>query len=116
MHRHVVRGKKFTKQSKFAFVLAGTGRTHRSSRREKVQSSVMQRIFTSARAARLMSACAVAFLLASHTGAASQVVDPGWQLVYAGQPGYGSNGLIESMFGDGTGPPVVAAGYQPAPG
>jgi hypothetical protein len=25
MHRHVVRGKKFTKQSKFAFVLAGTG-------------------------------------------------------------------------------------------
>jgi lipoprotein-anchoring transpeptidase ErfK/SrfK len=74
----------------------------------------MQRIFTSARAAWLMSAGAVAFVLASHTGAASQVVDPGWQLVYAGQPGYGGDGLIESMFGDGTGQPVVARAYQPA--
>jgi lipoprotein-anchoring transpeptidase ErfK/SrfK len=62
-----------------------------------------------------MAAGAIAGLLASYTGAASQTLDPGWQLVYAGQPGYGSDGLIESMFGDGTGQPVVARAYQPAP-
>jgi lipoprotein-anchoring transpeptidase ErfK/SrfK len=55
------------------------------------------------------------FLIASHGGAASQAVDPGWQLVYAGQPGYGGDGLMESMFGDGTGQPVVARAFQLPP-
>jgi len=74
----------------------------------------MRRIFASALVAWSMAAGAVIFLLASHAGAASQVLEPGWQLVYAGQPGYGGDGLIESMFGDGTGQPVVARAYQPA--
>jgi lipoprotein-anchoring transpeptidase ErfK/SrfK len=65
--------------------------------------------------ARSAAACAVVLLIACNTGAASQVLDPGWQLVYAGQPGYGGDGLIESMFGDGTGQPVIARAYQPAP-
>jgi lipoprotein-anchoring transpeptidase ErfK/SrfK len=62
-----------------------------------------------------MAACAIGFLIASHTGAASQAVDPGWQLVYAGQPGYGSDGLMESVFGDGTGQPIVARAYPLPP-
>ena len=45
----------------------------------------------------------------------SQAVDPGWQIVYAGQPGYGGDGLMESMFGDGTGQPVVARAFQLPP-
>ncbi len=75
----------------------------------------MQRIFASTRVVWPIGACAAAFLVVSHTGAASQAVDPGWQLVYAGQPGYGSDGLIESMFGDGTGQPVVARAFQLPP-
>jgi lipoprotein-anchoring transpeptidase ErfK/SrfK len=81
----------------------------------KAQSSVMRRTFTSAFVAWPIAACAVVFLIASHHGAASQAVDPGWQLVYAGQPGYGGDGLMESMFGDGTGQPVVARAFQLPP-
>jgi lipoprotein-anchoring transpeptidase ErfK/SrfK len=76
---------------------------------------MMPRIFAPAPSAWPMAACASVFLIASHTGAASQAVDPGWQIVYAGQPGYGSDGLIESMFGDGTGQPVVARAYPVPP-
>ena len=42
----------------------------------------------------------------------SQTLDPGWQLVYAGQPGY-EDGLMESMFGDGTGQAIDGRAYQP---
>jgi lipoprotein-anchoring transpeptidase ErfK/SrfK len=75
----------------------------------------MRRIRASAVVAWPIAAGAVVFLMASYTGAASQAVDPGWQLVYAGQPGYGGDGLIDSMFGDGTGQPVVARAYQLPP-
>jgi lipoprotein-anchoring transpeptidase ErfK/SrfK len=75
---------------------------------------MMRRNFAFALLARSAVACAIALLIASGSGAAGQVLDPGWQLVYAGQPGYGDD-LIESMFGDGTGQPVVARAYQPAP-
>jgi lipoprotein-anchoring transpeptidase ErfK/SrfK len=75
----------------------------------------MRPIFASARVVWPVAAGVVVFVIASPTGAVSQVVDPGWKLVYAGQPGYGSDGLIESMFGDGTGQPIVARAYQPAP-
>jgi lipoprotein-anchoring transpeptidase ErfK/SrfK len=72
----------------------------------------MRRIFTSASVAWPVTAGVAVFLIASHTGAAGQIVDPGWQLVYAGQPGYDD---MDSMFGDGTGQPIVARAYQPAP-
>jgi lipoprotein-anchoring transpeptidase ErfK/SrfK len=76
----------------------------------------MSRIFASARVPALVPAGALLLLIASDIGAASQVLDPGWQLVYSGQPEYGSDGgLIQSTFGDGTGQPVVARAYQPAP-
>ncbi len=75
----------------------------------------MRRILASAFMAWPVAACAVVFLIASHGGAASQAVDPGWQIVYAGQPGYGGDGLMESMFGDGTGQPVVARAFQLPP-
>jgi lipoprotein-anchoring transpeptidase ErfK/SrfK len=58
-----------------------------------------------------VAAGAAVVLIASHTGAASQALDPGWKLVYAGQ-GY-DDGLIESMFGDGTGQAIVGRAYQP---
>ena len=72
----------------------------------------MARIVGSPRVACSVAAGAAVVLIASHTGAASQALDPGWQLVYAGQPGY-SDGLIESMFGDGTGQAIVGRAYQP---
>ncbi len=75
----------------------------------------MRRIFASALMAWPIAAGAVVFLIASHDGAAGQAVDPGWQIVYAGQPGYGGDGLMESMFGDGTGQPVVARAFQLPP-
>jgi lipoprotein-anchoring transpeptidase ErfK/SrfK len=75
----------------------------------------MRRIFASAFVAWPIAACAVVFLIASQGGAASQAVDPGWQLVYAGQAGYGGDGLMESMFGDGTGQPIVARAFQLPP-
>jgi len=77
-----------------------------------VQSFVMARIFGSPPAALFMTAAAAVVLIASQTGAASQALDPGWQLVYAGQPGYG-DGLMESVFGDGTGQAIDARAYQP---
>jgi lipoprotein-anchoring transpeptidase ErfK/SrfK len=107
------RDKKLTKQSRFASVLANAGeRVVRVGL--KAQSSVMRRICTSAFVAWPIAACAVVFLIASHGGAVSQAVDPGWQLVYAGQPGYGGDGLMD-MFGDGTGQPVVARAFQLPP-
>ena len=51
-------------------------------------------------------------LIASHGGAASQTLDPGWQLVYAGQPGY-RDALLEFVFDDGAGPAVVGRAYEP---
>src|ERR1700758_2781895 len=78
----------------------------------KVQSLVMARILVSPRVACSVAAGAAVALIASATGAASQVLDPGWQLVYAGQPG-DTEGLIESMFGDGTGQAIDARAYQP---
>jgi lipoprotein-anchoring transpeptidase ErfK/SrfK len=83
----------------------------------------MRRIFASACVTTFAPAGAVLLLIASNCGAASQVIDPGWQLVYAGQPGYGGDGgLLQSTFNDGTGQPVVARAqpaptyYQPVPG
>ena len=72
----------------------------------------MARIFVAPRVARSVAAGAAVALIASTTGAASQALDPGWQLVYAGQPG-DAEGLIESMFGDGTGQAIDARAYQP---
>jgi lipoprotein-anchoring transpeptidase ErfK/SrfK len=73
----------------------------------------MQRICASAPVAFSIAACALPLLI-TDASAAGQLLDPGWQIVYAGQPSYsGGGGLIESMFGDGPGQPVVA--YQPAP-
>jgi lipoprotein-anchoring transpeptidase ErfK/SrfK len=72
----------------------------------------MVRILVSPRVARSVAAGAAVALIASATGAASQALDPGWQLVYAGQPG-DTEGLIESMFGDGTGQAIDARAYQP---
>src|SRR5262249_59270011 len=72
----------------------------------------MARIFASPRLACSVAAGAAVVLIASNTDAVSQALDPGWQLVYAGQPGY-NDGLIESMFGDGTGQAIVGRAYQP---
>jgi lipoprotein-anchoring transpeptidase ErfK/SrfK len=72
----------------------------------------MTRTFASPRVACSVAAGAAVVLIASHTDAASQALDPGWQLVYAGQPGY-DDGLIESMFADGTGQVIVGRAYQP---
>jgi len=71
-----------------------------------------RRIFASPRLACSVAAGAAVVLIASNTGAVSQALDPGWQLVNAGQPGY-DDGLIESMFGDGTGQAIVGRAYQP---
>jgi lipoprotein-anchoring transpeptidase ErfK/SrfK len=71
----------------------------------------MLRIFASPRVGCSVAVAAVA-LIASQSGAASQALEPGWQLVYAGQPGY-DEGLIGSMFDDGTGQAIVSRAYQP---
>src|SRR5579872_4508403 len=70
----------------------------------------------SARRAWSLAGCAAFLLIAVQGPAVGQALDPGWQLVYAGQPGYGGGGLIDSLYGDGTGLPIVARAYQPAPG
>ena len=99
----------------------------------------MQRIFASTRVTLCVAVCASPLLIGSSTPAASQLLDPGWQLVYAGQPNSGvsvpggDGGFIQSTFGDGVGqraiqrpyqrapvyyqqvPPQPARGYQPAP-
>ena len=72
----------------------------------------MARIFCSPRVACSVMAGAAIVLIASHGGAASQTLDPGWQLVYAGQPGY-RDALLESVFDDGAGPAVVGRAYEP---
>ncbi len=81
----------------------------------------MQRIFASARVALCVAGCASPLLIASNTPAASQLLDPGWQLVYSGQPNYagsspgGDGGLIQHVFGDGAGQRAIPRPYQPAP-
>ena len=60
------------------------------------------------------AACAALLLISCNVVAVAQLLDPGWQMLYAGQPNYGG-GVIDSMFGDSTGMPVVARAYQPAP-
>ena len=60
------------------------------------------------------AACAALLLISCNVVAVAQLLDPGWQMLYAGQPNYGG-GLIDSVFGDSTGMPVVARAYQPAP-
>jgi lipoprotein-anchoring transpeptidase ErfK/SrfK len=78
----------------------------------KSTESVMARMFASPRAACSAAAGAAIVLIASHNPATSQALDPGWQLVYAGQPGYG-DGLMESVFGDSSGEPIAARAFQP---
>jgi lipoprotein-anchoring transpeptidase ErfK/SrfK len=75
----------------------------------------MRRILACAFGASSLAAGAACLLIPSDAYAGSDPLDPGWQLAYASQPGYGSSGLIESMFSDGTAQPVVARAYQPAP-
>ena len=72
----------------------------------------MVRMFASPRVAYSLAAGAAVALIAFPTVSMSQALDPGWQLVYAGQPGY-EDGLMESMFGDGTGQAIDARAYQP---
>jgi hypothetical protein len=72
----------------------------------------MVRMFASPRVACSLAAGTAVALIAFPTVSASQALDPGWQLVYAGQPGY-EDGLMESMFGDGTGQAIDARAYQP---
>ena len=71
---------------------------------------MMRRIFASTTTA----ACAALLLISCNVAAVAQLLDPGWQMLYAGQPNYGG-GLIDSVFGDSAGMPVVARAYQPAP-
>jgi lipoprotein-anchoring transpeptidase ErfK/SrfK len=73
----------------------------------------MARIFSSPRVACSVMAGAAIVLIASHGGAAAQTLDPGWQLVHAGQPGY-RDALLESVFDDGSGPPIVGRAYEPS--
>jgi len=65
----------------------------------------------------LSIAASSAPLLITDASAAGQLLDPGWQIVYAAPSNYGGGGggggLIQSMFGDGPDFPVTA--YQPAP-
>ena len=78
----------------------------------------MQRIFASSLVAFCLAACASPLLIRSDAHAESQLVDPGWQLVYTGQSDFGGNGsggLIQQMFGDGVGQPATQRAYQPAP-
>jgi len=55
---------------------------------------------------------AAVVLIASYGGAAGQTLDPGWQLVHAGQPGY-RDALLETVFDDGSGPAIVGRAYEP---
>lgn len=75
----------------------------------------MRRILARVFVASPLAACAAGLVIPSGAYAGSEPLDPGWQLAYSSQPGYGSSGLIESMFSDGTGQPVVARAYQPGP-
>jgi lipoprotein-anchoring transpeptidase ErfK/SrfK len=75
----------------------------------------MRRILVPSSLASFVPICAAVIVIASTGGAASQGLDPGWQLAYPGQPGYGGDGFFQSMFGDGTGLPVTGRAYQAAP-
>jgi len=72
----------------------------------------MRRIFACGRGVSI-SACAAVFFLVFNNCAFSQLLDPGWQLVYPGQSAYGGNGgTVGSMFVDGA-PPLAGAYQQP---
>ena len=82
----------------------------------------MQRIFASARVALAVAGSASPLLIGLSTPAASQLLDPGWELVYSGQPNTavsgpsgGDGGFIQNMFGDGAGQRAIQRPYQPAP-
>jgi lipoprotein-anchoring transpeptidase ErfK/SrfK len=70
----------------------------------------MARMFVSPRVIFSVAAGAAVALVASQSGAWSQVVDPGWQVVYAGQPGY-DDGLTSSMAEDGQ--VIVGRAFEP---
>ena len=72
----------------------------------------MRRILVSAPAALAIAACSTSFLIATNASATAQLLDPGWQLGYAVQSGYGGGGGIVSMFAEAPAPMVA---YQPAP-
>jgi lipoprotein-anchoring transpeptidase ErfK/SrfK len=111
MHARWPRSKKLTKQSRFQLVLQHTGERFVRSGLKSAE-SVMARMFASPRAACSAAAGAAIVLIATHNVAISQALDPGWQLVYAGQPGYG-DGLMESVFGDSSEQPIVGRAFQP---
>jgi lipoprotein-anchoring transpeptidase ErfK/SrfK len=88
----------------------------------------MRRIFACGRGACVAAACAAAFLFTFSDRALSQLLDPGWQLVYPGQAAYGNGGTVGNMFVDGAPSPVGVyqrppmyyqampqRAYQPAP-
>jgi lipoprotein-anchoring transpeptidase ErfK/SrfK len=75
----------------------------------------MRRIPAFAFVTSVVAACAACLFNPSRADAGDEPLDPGWQLAYVNQPGYGNSGLVETMFGDGTGRPVVARAYQPGP-
>jgi lipoprotein-anchoring transpeptidase ErfK/SrfK len=90
------------------------GRGGRECENESAE-SMMRRILVPSSLASFVPICAAVIVIASTGGAASQGLDPGWQLAYPGQPGYGGDGFFQSMFGDGTGLPVTGRAYQAAP-
>ena len=108
--------KKFTKQSKFAFVSAGASeRASFDSAWKGTEFGDAAYFYFCTRGLAYRRLVPPAFVLASHTGAASLVVDPGWQLgSMPGSPDTAATVSSESMFGDATGQPVVARAYQPA--
>jgi lipoprotein-anchoring transpeptidase ErfK/SrfK len=74
----------------------------------------MRRTFASAQALSI-AACAIPLLIATANPAASQLLDPGWQLGYSARPLYAGGGIVPLLGGGG---PVVApmvAYQQPAP-
>jgi len=75
----------------------------------------MRRMFVSVRVAFFLAICATSVLIASNVSAVAQLLDPGWQIVYAGQPNYGGGGVISSIFGDGAVMTAVPRAYQSAP-
>jgi lipoprotein-anchoring transpeptidase ErfK/SrfK len=103
------RGKKFTKQSRFPPVLIVSPNAVFA--RCEVQSIRMRRILASARTAccakSLLAAVAALVLIGSGDRAFSQILDPGWQIVYPGQTAYQGAPLYA--------PQMAMPAYQPAP-
>jgi lipoprotein-anchoring transpeptidase ErfK/SrfK len=109
MPPHQARGKKFTKQSRFAPVLVLSPDAVFA--RPEVQSIRMRRLLASARTAScaklLLAVLSALVLIGSGDRAFSQILDPGWQLVYPGQTAYQSAPLYA--------PQMAMPAYQPAP-